>query len=97
MAIDLDDVVKVGRLARLPVDPESPDAADLVERLAAVIGYFDQLADFEADPESAPETAETGLSGTDEPLPCLDRERFAANAPQARDGFLVVPKVKMTS
>ena len=97
MAIDLDDVVKVGRLARLPVDPESPQAADLVRRLGAVIDYFDQLAEFEADPEPEPSGDELLGAGQDVPSPCLDRDRFVANAPQARDGFLVVPKMKVSS
>lgn len=94
MAIDLDDVVKVGYLARLPVDPDSPQAADLVRRLGAVIDYFDQLSTCEADPEPEPTGDEMLGAGEDVVALGLDRDRFAANAPQARDGFLVVPQVK---
>jgi len=40
-------------------------------------------------PRAAPEAE-------DVPRPCLPREVFLANAPAARDGFLLVPEVRRT-
>lgn len=92
MAIDLDDVRKLGRLARIPLGP-GPDEA-WIEPLSAIIAYFDQLADYPADDEPEP-TADGGPAwAADTPEDSMARPLFTANAPAARDGFLVVPKVK---
>ena len=97
MAIDLDEVVKVGRLARLPVEPDSADAQELVHKLGAVIDYFDQLSEYEADPEPQNAEGSDSREADDIPGPRLDRDLFVANAPEARDGFLVVPQMKASS
>jgi aspartyl-tRNA(Asn)/glutamyl-tRNA(Gln) amidotransferase subunit C len=72
----------------------SPDEEALFSRqLGRVVDYIDQLRSLDVD--LAPGAAGEGVrEGADLVAPGLDREAFLANAPRARDGFLLVPKVK---
>ncbi len=90
MSLTIDEIRKIATLAQLELGPG--EEAVLTEQLARIVGYVDQLQDVErAEPVLA-----TGSSrlARDEPLPCLERATFEANAPQRQDGYLVVPQVK---
>ena len=99
MAINIDDVHKISNLARLPLDADMSDReeAELVDGLVAIIGYFDQLSQYDADPEPLVAASTDSHEAPDVPGQTLRRELFEANAPEAREGFLVVPKVKSPS
>lgn len=101
MSLDLDEVRKIGRLARLSLG-DSADETAMARDLSAIVDYFDQLSDYEADPEpdtravdpAAERTAErSSREAEDRVGECLDRSLFEANAPEARNGFLVVPRI----
>jgi len=96
MSLDLEEARKISRLARL--SPETAEAeAAMVQELGAIVDYFGQLADYEADPEPAvggPQDTESSRERADAVGACLDRSLFEANAPESRDGFLVVPRIK---
>ena len=73
-------------------------------QLGKIVDYIDQLQRLDAGkpaattpgappvppPRAAPEAE-------DVPRPWLPREFFLANAPAAKDGFLLVPEVRTTS
>lgn len=76
-------------------------------QLGKIVDYIDQLQRLDAGkPDGAAPAAATTPEGPaapepraapeadDVPGPCLPRETFLANAPAARDGFLLVPEVK---
>jgi len=93
MALDTDTVRRVARLARIHVADE--DLATLAGELSNIIGWVEQLA--EVDTEGvAPMTSvvETTLvQRADEVTDGGYAEQVLANAPEAVDGFFVVPKV----
>ncbi len=92
MSLTTDEVRKIAALARLELEPG--EEAMLTEQLSRIVGYVDQLQKVEViAPEDAAEDSQLAF---DEPLPSLDRALFEANAPQAQDGYLVVPQVKTT-
>lgn len=76
-------------------------------QLGKIVDYIDQLQRLDAGKPDGAATAATSTPGgpaapelraapeaDDVPGPCLPRETFLANAPAARDGFLLVPEVK---
>ena len=93
MAIDEATVRKVAKLARIEL--EEAEVAPLAEELSAILGWVEQLGEVDV------EGVEPMTSVTGEKLPMRDdvvtdggiRERVLANAPDAREGFFVVPKV----
>ncbi len=90
MALTIEDVRKIATLSRLRFDPE--EEARFADQLGKIVGYIDQLHAFAgtAEPER-----QLGLPERDDAVvPGLPRERFLANAPEVRDGFLVVAEVK---
>ncbi len=94
MSLDLDEVRKISRLARLSLG-DAEDEAAMVQDLVAIVGYFDQLSDYEAEPaeEVGTDPVTSSREAEDRLGKCLDRDLFEANAPEARDGFLVVPRI----
>ncbi|HEX3553307.1 MAG TPA: Asp-tRNA(Asn)/Glu-tRNA(Gln) amidotransferase subunit GatC [Thermoanaerobaculia bacterium] len=90
MALTHEEVKKIATLARLRFTPE--EEARLTGQLARIVDYIDQLQTYEGaevDPGSR------GVhESADQPVPCLPREIFLANAPASLDGFLLVPEVK---
>ncbi|MEP7012468.1 MAG: Asp-tRNA(Asn)/Glu-tRNA(Gln) amidotransferase subunit GatC [Acidobacteriota bacterium] len=90
MALTTEEVRKIATLARLRFSPE--EEGRLTAQLGQIVEYIDQLHAFagSAEPESL-----AGLpEGEDSVVPGLPREMFLANAPEERDGFLVVAEVK---
>lgn len=93
MALTPEEVRKIAHLARLRLTPA--EEASFARQLGAVVDYIDQLRKFPSGEETPRAEAASGLrEAEDRPEPCLDRELFLANAPAARDGFLVVPEVR---
>jgi aspartyl-tRNA(Asn)/glutamyl-tRNA(Gln) amidotransferase subunit C len=91
MALSVDEVRRIAALARLRVEPE--DAERSAAQLSRIVDYIDQLGHVPA--ASAPtESGRQPYEREDEARPCLARALFLANAPQALDGLLVVPKVR---
>jgi aspartyl-tRNA(Asn)/glutamyl-tRNA(Gln) amidotransferase subunit C len=89
MALNLDEVKKIATLARLRLSPE--EEATFAGQLGKVVDYIDQLARYEP---LAPEVPAGGERDAEDVVrPGLAREEFLANAPAARDGFLIVPDV----
>lgn len=101
MALTTDEVRKIAALARLRLTPREEER--FAAQLGVVVDYIDQLGRYEAGPLEDGEAGETeavspveiaGHDAEDVVGPCLPRELFLANAPEALDGFLLVPEVK---
>lgn len=93
MAIDVDTVRKVARLARI-AEPEER-LAGLAQELNGIVAWIEQLQ--EVDVEGVePMTSAVAMA-----LPLRedvvtdggDAARVLANAPRTADGFFIVPKV----
>ena len=93
MALDKSDVAHVARLARLRLGAEAE--ARLVGELNNILGWIEQLQ--EVDTEDVPP-----MTSVVEATPSMREDRITdggsaddvlANAPEAADGFFVVPKV----
>jgi aspartyl-tRNA(Asn)/glutamyl-tRNA(Gln) amidotransferase subunit C len=108
MALTTEDVRKIASLARLRFSPE--EEAAMAGQLGKIVDYIDQLQRFDAGKPAASHAVAAASPGApplpepraapeaeDVPRPCLPRESFLANAPAARDGFLLVPEVRTTS
>jgi aspartyl-tRNA(Asn)/glutamyl-tRNA(Gln) amidotransferase subunit C len=99
MALSIDEVRKIASLARLRFSPA--EEVVLAAQLGHIVEYIDQLQRLEGGaaamsgpgPAPRPETPEA-LRASDEPVPCLPRETFLANAPAALGAFLLVPEIK---
>ena len=90
MALTIEEVRKIASLARLRFDPAEEEL--FAAQLGRIVDYVDQLQSFTGSeaPADAP-----GLREADDVIvPGLPHERFVANAPEERDGFLVVAEVK---
>ena len=94
MSVDKSTVVRIAQLARIRVPEEDLDA--LAGELNQIIGWVEQLD--EVDTEGVAPMASTAEAAglrwredkvTDGGVP----DKVLANAPEARDGFFVVPKV----
>lgn len=93
MAISLQDVEYVAKLARLEIPAEAK--ADYSEKLNAILDYMQQLQ--ELDTTGVPPTTHVlpleNVFREDVIRPCLDREKALANAPDREDGYFRVPKI----
>ncbi|HEX9170229.1 MAG TPA: Asp-tRNA(Asn)/Glu-tRNA(Gln) amidotransferase subunit GatC [Roseiarcus sp.] len=93
MAIDVDTVRKVALLANIRVPDER--LAPLAKELSAILTWIEQLNEVDTA-DVAPMASAVSL-----PLPMRedvvtessDAAAILANAPAARDGFFLVPKV----
>ena len=97
MALTTDEVRKIAALARLRLTRE--EEARFAAQLGQVVDYIDQLGRYAPEPSDLgieiPGPVEPeGHDAEDRARPCLPRELFLANAPEAMDGFLLVPEVK---
>ena len=90
MALTLDEVRKIATLARLRLTPD--EEARFVPQLGRIVDFIDQLRVYEAVPPS--EDGRGVSEAVDAPGAALSVEYFLANAPDAFDGFLLVPQVK---
>jgi aspartyl-tRNA(Asn)/glutamyl-tRNA(Gln) amidotransferase subunit C len=88
-----EQVLKVARLSRLALPEEKVDL--FAQQLADILGYVEQIAELDVEgvePMAHPGDLRNRLD-EDEVGSSLSREDALRNAPQSRDGFLVVPKV----
>ena len=87
------DVEHIAQLARLELAPEEIEL--FREQLSAILEYAARLQ--ELDTEAIPPTAQViewrNVMRDDEVRPSLPQEEVLANAPEARDGYFVVPTV----
>lgn len=93
MALDIDAVRKIARLARLAVPPE--DLPGLAQELSGILTWVEQLGKIDTTGVE-PMTSVVAVT-----LPMRDdvvtdggqAERVLANAPAALHGYFAVPKV----
>lgn len=93
MAIDAATVRKVARLARLATPEERLEP--LAKELNGIIAWIEQLAEVDTDGVTPMTSAvEQALPMRDDVVTeGGDSSKVLANAPRAKDGFFVVPKV----
>jgi aspartyl-tRNA(Asn)/glutamyl-tRNA(Gln) amidotransferase subunit C len=93
MSLDLDTVTKLAHLARLDLAAEERE--HLVGELSKIMTFIEQLR--EVDTEGvAPMTSVAHMALPRRPDLVSDgncRDKVLANAPDAQDGFYLVPKV----
>jgi aspartyl-tRNA(Asn)/glutamyl-tRNA(Gln) amidotransferase subunit C len=90
---DTIDIRYVAKLARIAL---TDDEIDIFGRqLGDLLGHVNALA--ELDIESVPATAQVvesrNVMRADTLVPCLDRERVLAQAPQRQGAFFRVPRI----
>ncbi len=87
------DVEHIAQLARLELAPEEIEL--FREQLSAILEYAARLQ--ELDTEAIPPTAQViewrNVMRDDEVRPSLPQDEVLANAPEAREGYFVVPTV----
>ena len=93
MSLNLEDIRKLGELARLRIEPA--DVNDLVEKLSNILAFVDQLQ--AADTGSVPPMAHP-LDQTQRLRPDVvteedQHELYQRNAPRVEGGLYLVPKV----
>lgn len=90
MALTIEEVRRIAELARLQLSSQEEEL--FARQLGDVVDYIDQLESFETTPEDA---AEASLAEAHDRVgPPLEIDDVLANAPEALDRFLVVPRVK---
>src|SRR5713101_7829405 len=91
--LTLPQVEHVALLARLDLTPE--EKTKLTEELNVILDYFEQLQ--ELDTAGVEPTSHAipmqNVFRTDEVRPSLPREVILAEAPDAREGYFVVPRI----
>ncbi len=96
MALTLEEVRHIAKLARLRLTPEEEERYR--EQLSAILEAADRLA--QVDTSAIPPTATVlplrAPLRPDEARPCPPRERMLANAAEAEDGMFRVPAVLET-
>ena len=83
---------RTAALARLELSED--EARALAPQFEAILAHFETLTTLDVDavePTLGATTLED-VKRADLPRTCLTREQLLANAPDARDGFLGVPK-----
>jgi aspartyl-tRNA(Asn)/glutamyl-tRNA(Gln) amidotransferase subunit C len=93
MAIDRETARRVAHLARLRVADDQLDA--IAGELSRILAFAEQLAEVDVTGVE-PMTSVTPMKLRLRPDAVTDggvRDKVLANAPQAREGFFVVPKV----
>ncbi|MEM9012047.1 MAG: Asp-tRNA(Asn)/Glu-tRNA(Gln) amidotransferase subunit GatC [Pseudomonadota bacterium] len=93
MSIDIETARRVAHLARIRVEEE--DLPAIAAELSGILDFMDQLASVDVEGVE-PMTSVTPMDlkrRPDEVREGDQAERILANAPEAREGFFVVPKV----
>ncbi len=91
MALSRTEVQRVARLARLRLSEDELER--FAGQLGRVVDYIDRIADFETAASGVEAARSVSIEAPDVLAPGLDREHFAANAPQIDGVYLVVPGV----
>jgi len=90
MKIDREEARRVAGLAHLEFDDAGLDR--MAAEMTKILSYIDQLREVDVEGFEERDASVTPMRA-DEVRPSADREKVAANAPEWRDGFFVVPKV----
>lgn len=95
MPIDI-DIAHVARLARLDLTAEELEGYKT--QLGIILDHAARVQSLEGDPadESAHPLGFVNAFREDERRPSLDREEVLSQAPEAKDGFFVVPPAMET-
>lgn len=93
MPISEDDVRHVAVLARLALTDEQ--VTTLTGELSSILGHIDELSKLDlTDVEPTAHPLEmTDSMRADEPRPGLSQADALRNAPEARDGAFVIPRI----
>ena len=92
MPIDLDDVLRLARLARLRIETDEADA--LARDLERIVAYIDSLRDVALPGDAEALTYfDSDVTRDDHAGPCLDHGEALQNAPDHDDIFFLVPKI----
>jgi len=93
MAVDADTVRRVAHLARIAVDDAA--AERLTGELNAILGFVEQLQEVDvADVEPMTAVVRTRMKQRADAVTDGDQvDAVLANAPEAEDGYFLVPKV----
>lgn len=85
------DIAHVARLARLKLDDQ--DLETYREQLGVILDHAAKVQSLEGEPqvESAHPLGLENVYREDEKRPSLDRDEVLSQAPEARDGYFVVP------
>ena len=93
MKITKEEVLYVARLARLDLDADSIDR--FAGQIDEILGYIEKLnqVDTKGIQPTSHAISLTNAFRNDETRQHLERERALANAPEAEEGLVVVPKI----
>jgi len=92
MAISLDEVRRIARLAHLEFGPEEQER--FTRQLSAILDHVRSLD--RLDTQDVEPTAHAGTGAAlreDRPVPPLDEEAALGNAPESERGLFKVPRV----
>ena len=91
--LTLPQVEHVALLARLELTPD--EKTKLTEDLNVILGHFERLQELDtADVEPTSHAIPMqNVFRADEVRPSLPRDRILAEAPDAREGYFVVPRI----
>ena len=93
MSLQLEDIQKLGELARLRIDPDEVD--DLIVKLSNILEFVDQLRHADTgsvEPMAHPLDRAQRLR-PDRVTETDEHERFQQNASRVERGLYLVPKV----
>ena len=93
MKVTIDLVEHLATLSRISLTED--EKKKFLKDFTAIIGYFDKLNQVNTDGVKIDKrhlNAETELR-KDEPEQCLDIEKVVMNAPESKEGAIVVPMV----
>ena len=93
MALQFEDIKKLGELARLRIEPDEVD--DLVDKLTSILAFVDQLqaADLSSVTPMAHPLDRTQRLRPDEVTETDQHELYQQNAAAVDRGLYLVPKV----
>lgn len=91
--IGVSEVERVAKLARIGLSEE--EAARMSVELGQIVGFVEQLqaVDVEGVPPTDQVTGLVDVTRPDEVKPSMPREELLANAPEQKDGYIVVKRV----
>jgi aspartyl-tRNA(Asn)/glutamyl-tRNA(Gln) amidotransferase subunit C len=92
-AITREEVVRIARLARIDLTEE--ETGRFAGQLESILSYMQTLSEVEIDGVEPflNAAAEDNVFRADAPRPSLPNADALSNAPEADDGFFVVPRV----
>lgn len=92
--LEISEVERIARLARINLSPDQ--TSKMAEELSSILGFVEQLQSVDIA-GIEPTDQVTGLVDVwreDVVKPSLAREQLLMNAPEQKDGYIVVKRVK---